>query len=157
MARENTAGLGVDNFYGPRLIPEGHGGTIKTEGAKNELSFEFTGAQVSAGEFDTIIIPAGSRVLSAVVEVSEVFVLGGTTPTINVGTVGSAATNGVSISEAGAEAADTYTDGDTEVTINGTFGAGLAVDTSVTVEMGGATPTSTAAGKARFVVVYAKV
>ena len=159
MSRENTAGLGVNNFYGPRSVPEGNGGTIKTEGGSNELSFEFTGANINDGDLDSITLPAGIRVLSSYVEVSEAFVLGGTTPTINVGTSGSAATNGVSINEAGGEAVGVYTDGDANVTINGTWATatGLATATVATVALGGTTPTVTSAGKARFVVVYVKV
>lgn len=160
MSRENSAGLGVSTQYGTRSTPDGAAGVIKTAGGSNELTVEFSGANINNGELDSVVtLPANVRVLSAYVEVETAFALGGTTPTINIGTDGSAATNGVSITEAGAEAAGTYTDGDAAVTINGTWATatGLLAGATVSIELGGTTPTVTDAGKARFVVVYAKV
>ncbi len=160
MARETTSGLGVYTQYGPRILPEGATGVIKTEGGTKELSISFSGQNINDQYLDQVfVLPANVRILSSYVEVEEAFVLGGTTPTINVGTDGSAATNGVSLDEAGAEALGTYTDGDSNVTINGTWAtpSGLLAGATVSVELGGATPTVTAAGQARWVVEYAEV
>ena len=146
MAKENTAGLGVFNVYGPRKTDEGRAGKINTAGVVNELEVSFRGDSYSTV---TAVIPAGAKVLDAYAKVDEVFVLGGTTPTINVGTSGSAATNGVPVSEAQAEALGSY-----DLTPAGTWAAVLAAATTVAVELGGTTPTITDAGEIKVVVRY---
>ena len=99
-----------------------------------------------------VILPAGSLPTLAYIDVSEVFVMGGTSPTILVGTSGSEATNGCVISEAIAEAVGTV---DITSTLTGTWDASLAAATTVGVTMGGTSPTATStAGKARLVVQY---
>ena len=158
---ENTSGLNVSTYYGPVSTPDGTSGSMNTMGAVAELAFEFSGRNINdGGQLDGFIkLPAGVRVVSAYVEVEEVFDLGGTSPTINIGTDGSASTNGVAITSAAAEAVGVYTDGDSSVSINGTWNtsAGLTAETSVSVELGGANPTATNAGKARVIVSYIKV
>ena len=152
MSKENSAGLGVNNRYGPFLIPDGVVGVIKTEGAVNELTLEFSGKNIN----DDVILgtlPAGAKPLEAYVEIEEVFALGGTTPIIEVGTDGSEVTNGVSIAEATAEATGTTV----ITTFAGTWANALTANTNVSVALSGTSPTVTDAGKARVVVRYVKV
>lgn len=152
MSKENSAGLGVNNFYGPRPTPDGATGVLKTEGAYNELTIELSGKNIN----DDVIsgtLPAGAKPIEVIVDIEEVFALGGTTPTVEVGTDGSEATNGASISEAIMEAVGT-----TVITsFNGTWANRLAATTTVSVALGGTTPTVTDAGNGRIVVRYTNV
>jgi hypothetical protein len=112
---------------------------------------------VSAGDFalqTDFKLPAGAVVKNVYVEVQEAFVLGGTTPTILLGTDTSEVTNGFVISEAQAEAVATY---DVTGTLTGTWAAPLAAETTVGLAMGGTSPTSTTAGKAKVIVEYVSV
>ena len=154
MSKENTAGLGVNTRYGPVAVPDGVGGVIKTEGAFNELTLEFSGQNINDGVEQNPVIPAGSLIVGAYAEIEEVFVLGGTTPTIDIGTLTSETTNNVDITEAQAEAVGTY---DIMGTPAGTWAASLAADTSVGIALGGTTPPATAVGKARVVIQYINV
>lgn len=156
---ESTSGLGTRNFYGPRSAKEGIEGGIKTEGTIKELTLKFTGQNINDDVFSTnlAVLPAGARPIRAIVSINEVFALGGTTPTINIGTDGSEATNGVSIAEAQAEAEGVLTDADSGVAINGTWGSELAADTQVSVALGGTTPTVGAGGYAVVTIEYIMV
>ena len=149
MGKENTAGLGVTNVYGPREVDEARVSTRWEGGQVFELEVAFRGDNYTLIETPAKKIPAGSKVLDAYLEVKEVFALGGTTPTINVGTDGSAATNGVDISEAQAEATGVY-----DLTPQGTWASVLAADTTIAVELGGTSPTITSAGHAVMVIRY---
>jgi hypothetical protein len=155
MAKEDTAGLQVDSRYGPVLVPDGAGGQLQTAGGKRELTFEFSGATINDDSEQNPIIPAGSLVIAAYAEIEEAFTLGGTTPTIVAGTVGTEATNGVAIADAGE--ADTIGTYDITASITGTWGAGLAADTSVGLALGGTQPVVGADGKGRIVIEYVKV
>ena len=65
MSRENSAGLGVNNQYGPRVVPDGAAGVFKTAGVNNELVIEISGENIN----DDIVkgfIPAGARPVDAV-------------------------------------------------------------------------------------------
>jgi len=159
MAFESNSGLGSRNFYGPRSAKEGIEGGIKTEGSVQELSLKFTGANINDDVFSTNLVqlPAGARILDAVVRIDEVFVLGGTSPVINIGTDGSESTNGISIDETRGEASATYVDADTGIAINGTWAATLAADTEVSVALSGTTPTVTSAGSAIVTIRYIKM
>ena len=151
MGYESNTGIDVSNHYGPRNTGGAIGG-IKTEGAIKELSIDITGEMLNSSFRPEAILPAGSLPTLAYIDVSEVFVMGGTSPTILVGTSGSEATNGCVVSEAIAEAVGTV---DITATLTGTWNASLAAATTVGVAMGGTSPTATAtAGKARLVVQY---
>lgn len=155
----NLASGTARNFYGPRSAKEGIEGGIKTEGSIQELSLKITGANINDDVFSTnlAVLPAGSRVLRAIVAIDEVFALGGTSPIINIGTDGSEATNGVSIDETRAEAAAVYTDADTGVAINGTWAAELTADTQVSVALSGTNPTVGDGGYAVVTIQYIKL
>lgn len=142
------------NHYGPRELNEARSGHKHAGGAEHELVFSFRGKDFSGTDYlgQTFSLPAGVVIREVVAEVTEAFALGGTSPTISVGTDGSAATNGVELSEAQGEAAGTYV-----LTGNGTWANPLAAATTVDVELGGTSPTITSVGACKFVIKYAKV
>lgn len=149
MAKENSAGLGVYNVYGPRTTAEGRAGDIRTSGVEKELELDFRGSNY--GQV-TATLPKGAKFLSATAKIVEAFNLTGTSPTILVGTSGSAATNyGISISEANAEAAGTVV---YNATGAGTWANPLAAATTVAVALGGTTPVATSVGLAKVVIRY---
>jgi hypothetical protein len=157
----NEAGLGVYNHYGPRVVGEEDGGVIKTEGAANEYSIDLTGEFINKviadGTSRSMMLqklPAGSLISTVLLEVEEVFVVGGTSPTLEIGTEGSEATNGASASEAQLEALGLY---DLTSTLAGTWAASLAAETQIGFALGGTTPTLGDGGKARLVIRYYKV
>lgn len=142
----------VNNHYGSRDTGKTVG-TLFTNGVERELVLDIDGDMVGNAAYALLApkLPAGATVLEAYAEVTEAFVLGGTTPTINVGTEGSEGTNGVEISEAQAEAVGTY---DITSTVAGTWANPLAAETTVGLAMDGTSPTVTSAGKMRVVVRY---
>ena len=149
MGIENSAGLGVNNTYGPRETAEGRSGEVKTAGVVKEVQLDFRGDNYSVV---SATLPKGAKFVEAVAHVEEAFALGGTTPTINVGTSGSAGTNyAIELSEAQSEAAGTVVYNSTGA---GTFANALAAETTLKVELDGTTPTITDAGKAKIVVRY---
>lgn len=148
MAKEQVNG--IYNYYGPRHRHEGVQGKLPMSGAEGELVIHFSG--------DTYLtvtgaMPAGAMVTGhALVEVSEVFALGGTTPVINIGVQGSEGTNRIAqISEAQAEAVGTYA-----IASAGTLAedAVLASAAVIKIALGGTSPTITAAGRAKVVIPY---
>jgi hypothetical protein len=155
---QQTAGT-TNNQYGIRDTQDGivGGGKLESQGSVVEAVVYARGSDFTSGAFDTqLTIPAGSKFVSAIAEVTEAFVLGGTTPTINVGTSGSADTDyGIELSEANGETVGTYFAEGT----NGTWSqtAVLANDTVVAVELDGTTPTVTDAGAMKVVIRYIKV
>jgi hypothetical protein len=158
MAIENTAGLGVNNQYGPRDTQEGllGGGELPHAGAMHEAVVYARGKDFGTGTtfITNKTLPAGSKFIEAIAEVTEAFVLGGTTPTINVGTSTSAGTNfAIELSEAEGEALGTIYN----ATGAGTFADDLAADTIIAVELDGTTPTVTAAGELKVVIRYLKI
>ena len=160
MSVEKAPLRGVRNIYGTR--EKGYDvGTIKTEGNSNELSTGLSGAMVAdiiAGKdvIAKVVVPKYSIIEKAYLYVDEAFVLGGTSPAVEVGTKGSESTNGVTLDEASLEAVGGY---DVTAALAGTWAAGssLAADTEVGVAVSGTSPTADAGeGKARLVVTYKK-
>lgn len=148
MSRENSAGLGVDNRYGPRTIPEGKVGGYKSTNAEVQFAINVDGEDITSAGFDTIVIPAGFKPVRAIVEVEDPGALV-TNSTIVVGTAGSEATNGVSISEAQAEAAGTYLID----SFNGTWANRLAANTAVGIAMSGTTTAAIVGGAYKIIIL----
>ena len=144
----------VNNHYGAREVKKSVGVT-RTEGFMNELTIDLDGDMVSAEAFPLLapILPKGAIIEDVFLHVEEVFVLGGTSPVVEIGTEGSEATNGVTLTEAQLEATGTY---DVTSALAGTWATGLAADTTVGIDLAGTNPTSTSAGKARVVIRYLK-
>ena len=156
MGYENKTGLNVHNHYGPRPTG-GATGVYRTEGSENELTIIITGETLNSTFELPVDIPAGAVVTKATAHVTEAFVLGGTTPTINFGTKDSETTNGGSLSEAQAEATGYY---DVTASLAGTWDAeaAFAAKTSVGIALGGTTPTADSdVGRVVVVVKYSNV
>jgi hypothetical protein len=142
----NADGLQVG--FGPNYPDFDEVGVVNKDGHERELRFELDGEKFVAGNYvfnQPFTLPAGAIPLYSHVQTREVFNLGGTTPVINIGSTG-AATRFGSVSEAQAEALGTYT---LSVTATPTTAA-----TTLTVALGGTTPTVTAAGKMEVVIGY---
>jgi hypothetical protein len=146
----------VHNFFGVRDSGETVG-VFKTEGGGNEVTLNITGEQLKrdAVTDDGILVPTtikGGFVISEVIaRVTKPFVLGGTTPTILLGTDGSLATNGVVLSKAQAEAVGIY-----KLTPVGTWAAPINANTLLGIGLGGTTPTVTSAGEVDIIVKYTR-
>lgn len=159
MGYESNTGLGVVNHYGARGTQDGlaGGGELAGgEGAVKEAIIYIKGTDFGAGtSFDTrFTIPAGAKFLNAQAEITEAFALGGTSPTINVGTNGSEGINyGLELSEAQAEATNPVYN----ATGAGTWASPLAAAAVVGVALDGTSPTVTSAGKAKVVIRYIKI
>lgn len=141
---------GVKNFYGPRTRFEGATGSMATRDAEREIVVFFDGANYTSV---SATLPAGAVVSeNAIVEVTEAFALGGTTPTINWGVSGTESTNRLAqLSEAQAEAVGVYS-----VASAGTLAKDTPLAAAVTlkVALGGTTPTITSAGKCKISIRY---
>lgn len=141
---------GVTNFYGPRGRSDSQGGQIGTVGSEKEFVLMFAGDNLT---LQSGAIPAGAAIITnAVVEIEEAFVLGGTTPVINVGVLGTEGTNRIcQISQANAQALGTYS-----YASAGTLAVNtpLAAAAAIRVALGGTSPTVTGAGRAKVVVKY---
>ena len=146
----------VHNHFGARTEINQTVGVYDTDGAMRELVIDFDGTVVGNAAFPLLAptLPAGAIIEDVYLVVDAVFALGGTTPAIEIGTEGSEATNGFTITEAQAEATGMK---DVTSALSGTWAAGLAADTTVGIALSGTTPTVTSAGKARVVIRYAKV
>jgi len=154
MTVEITGTRGVRAIYGTRETGGGMG-VIKTEGVSNELTVDLSVESITGDAWASVKIPAGSIPVEAYCEVTEAFTVTGTTPTINVGTEGSEATNGVEVTEAQAEAVGAY---DITASLQGTWTSPLAAETEIGVALSGTTPALTGtAGKARVTIVYKKL
>ena len=159
-AAGSTVVQDVSTHFGQRDFGD-VSGVIKTEGAINELTFDLDADVLKGKGFPIVqsMIPAGSRVRLALVEVEEAFTLAGTTPAVSIGTKGSEAANGLDISKAQLEAVGVY---DVSSTLAGTWhattGVGLLAKTDVGIILTGTTPSVTGTkGKARVVVQYFRV
>jgi hypothetical protein len=141
---------GVNNFFGARTRADGSAGEMNTIGAERQSVIVFSGAS-----YANVLgrLPAGATVVgNSLVEIAEAFTLGGTTPTIAVGVTGSEVTNRLAlISEAQAEAVGTYS-----IASAGTLAVNtpLAAAVTISVALGGTTPTVAAGGIAKVVTPY---
>ncbi len=149
----NPDGLRV--HFGTRAAgDEANFGTYGDVGTQKELVFEVKGTDFTSGVYTgpTITLKAGFTWRSGIAEVTEAFNLGGTTPTINVGVSTTEATNRMAqLSEAQAEAIGVY-----NMAGAGTLAANtpLAADATLSIALGGTTPTVTSVGKVRITVKY---
>lgn len=151
MSFENKAGIGVHNIYGPRKAVARGAGELKTFGALKELEIAFTGETLMSGSaLLGSVIPASAMVVDAYVECDEAFTLGAAK--VNVGTKGSAATNGIELTaKLGAVGAGTL---DTK---KGTYAARLVAGSELAVEASGTVTGITKGGKGKVVVRYLNI
>lgn len=106
MAYENSAGLSVNNQYGPRATG-GSVGVERTQDSVHQLSINFTGESLNQAFLPPVVIPKGALFLRYRLRIDEAFaVSAGGTVTFG-GTV--PGTNGVVLTEAELEAIGTKT------------------------------------------------
>jgi hypothetical protein len=135
----------------------GGAGVNKVEGMKEELVLDFTGLMFNdeADGLKPFVLPAGAIITDVFAYVEEAFVVSGTTPALEVGTNGSEATNGFTVSEAQLEATGAY---NLTSALAGTWDAEapLAADTQIGFALSGTTPAITDAGKAKFRIFFVR-
>lgn len=145
----------VNTHFGTRDT----GGTVgvnKIEGVKEELIIDFTGKDFNDGiglGLIPFVLPAGAIIKAVYMTVEEVFVTGGTFTALDIGTDGSEATNGFSVTDTQLETAATV---NLTGALSGTWDAeaALAADTTVSAVLTGAGASLTDAGKARFTILF---
>lgn len=151
---ENSAGLGVSNYYGVRDT----GGSVGLEHSTDsvhQLSIAFTGASLNQAFLPPVVVPKGAQFKRAILRVDEAFALTGTSPTVIFG--GTApATNGVVLSQAELQAIGTKTPASTGT---GTWAQASATGTTaaekVAKALGGTSPAVNAAqGKATLILEF---
>lgn len=97
MAFENSAGINVSNYYGPRNTGQSVGVERSTDSI-HQLSVFFTHEDLENSYLPPVVMPKGAKVLRYLLVVDEAFTLtSDTTATVQIGSAGSVATNGVSI------------------------------------------------------------
>lgn len=149
---------GLEVHFGTRKSGErANFGVTRTQGDEVELVAYVAATDFTSGTSTyngtTLAIPAGFTVRSVVAEVMEVFNIAGTTPTILIGVSGSVTTNyAASLSEAQGEAVGVY-----NLSGSGTLAANapLAAAQTLTVGMGGTSPTVTGTGGKVKIVITA--
>lgn len=144
----------VRNQFGRRDVG-GTEGVLKVEGMREQLVFDVTGAMFNqlADGLVPYVLPGGAILRNVFADVEEAFVATGTTPVLNIGTDGSEATNGFTLSEAQLESTGSY---DVTSTLKGTWAVNtpLAANTVIGKALGGTTPVVTNAGRVRITVVF---
>ena len=155
MGFKNQAGLNVSNYYGARDTG-GSVGVESTSSSEMTVAIQLTGASIADGFVPPVVIPKGALLNSAVLRVDEAFVVGGTSPTVQIGLAGSVATNNMELTEAELEAVGTKVPAETG---NGTFAVGsatgVAAAAKLAIALGGTSPTvSATAGKATLILKF---
>src|SRR6478736_3630627 len=139
---ENSAGINVSNFYGPRNTG-GSVGVEHSDDSIHQLSVALTGDSLNWNFLPPVVMPRGAQFKRAILRVDEAFVLTGTTPTVIIG--GTApATNGIVLTQAELQAIGTKTPASTGT---GTWAQSSTTGTTaaekVTKALGGTTPAVT--------------
>lgn len=148
----------VHNKFQGRELGE-QNGVYNSVNNETQVSLTITGAQLvrdvatNDAFLVPVVLPVGAVLGDVIVQVKEAFVLGGTSPTILIGTQGTEVTNGFVISKAQAEAVGTY---NVTATKTGTWASPIAAAATVGAALGGTTPTVTNAGKLDVIVKYTK-
>ena len=154
MPFENSAGLGVNNYFGPRDT----GGAVGVEQGESSVKFltvHLTGDMLNATYLPPVVVPKGAQFKRAMLRVDEAFVITGTSPTVIVGgTV--PGTNGIVLTEAELEAVGSKTPASTGT---GTWAQSSATGTTaaekITKTLGGTSPVVTkGVGKAQLVLEF---
>lgn len=147
----------VHNQFGARDAGDTVG-VLKIEGMEEELVIDLTGSGYNSNFVGNIpfVLPAGAVIKNVYLDVEEVFAVSGTTPTLKVGTKGSEATNGFSITKAQLEATASV---NLTSTLAGTWSAGapLAANTIVGFALDGSGAAATDVGKARITVQFYRI
>ncbi len=161
MGYENATGLGVFNQYGVRDT----GGSIGTECRGNSLvrlRIDLTGQSIAdaiAGFVPPVVIPKGALFKQGILRVDEAFNVTGTSPTVQIGAVGSVATNGVVLTETELETVGTKTIASAGA---GTWATSSSTGTTAAAKigfaLGGTTPVvSKTVGKATLILEFQQI
>lgn len=146
----------VNSHYGNRDTG-GTVGVLPSVGANEQLVVNLDGKLFAdvGNVLVTQTIPAGAIIKAVYMDVEEAFAVGGTSAGVDIGTDGSEATNGFSVTEAQLEATASV---NLTSALSGTWDAEapLAADTDVGFALFGTTPTLSETGKARFIIEYVK-
>ena len=151
---ENSAGIGVNNYYGQRATGQSVGVEHSTDSV-HQLSIAFTGTSLNNAFLPPVVVPKGASFKRAILRVDEAFTLGGTSPTVIFG--GTApATDGIVLSQTELQSVGTKTPASTGT---GTWAQGSSTGTTaaqkVAKALGGTTPTVTAGvGKATLILEF---
>ena len=154
MPFENSAGIGVNNFYGARDT----GGTVGVEQSTDsvhQLSIAMTGESLQSSFLSPFVVPKGAKFLRAVLRVDEAFTLTGTSPTVIFGgTV--PATNGFVLTQAELATVGTKTPASTGT---GTWAQASTTGTTaaerVTRALGGTSPVvASGSGKGTLILEF---
>ena len=142
----NVGGIGVGKRYGPTEADQHvDGGSQNSQGDGEYEAVVY----ITSEDFlvqTTGTLPDGAIIRQAYAVVTEAFTFtGGTSPTMDVGTDTSEATNGAGL--------DLTATGTEAGTLAGTWASPLAADITVGVATSG-TPTSVDTGKAKVVIKY---
>lgn len=157
MAYENTAGINVANFYGPR--DTGYAvGSEQTQESERRVRIDLTGTQLNATTVyvPNVVLPKGSLLKSAVLRVDEAFTLGGTSPTVIVGVSGTETTNGIVLTQTELQAVGSKVPASVGTgTWAPTSATGMTAAAKVGIVKGGTSPTVTAGvGKGTLVITF---
>ncbi len=146
----------VHNNFGPRDTGETVG-VNKVEGIKEELIIDLTPELINDGQLIPFVLPAGAVIKDVYMDVETAFVLTGTTPAVEIGTAGSEATNGFTITEAQLEATASV---NLTTALSGTWDAEapLAANTTVGIVTSGTNPVvANNNGKARVTILFDRI
>lgn len=146
----------VHNNFGPRDTGETVG-VNKVEGMKEELIIDLTPELINDGQLIPFVLPAGAVIKDVYMDVETAFVLTGTTPAVEIGTAGSEATNGFTITEAQLEATASV---NLTSALSGTWDgeAPLAANTTVGIVTSGTNPVvANNNGKARITILFDRI
>lgn len=154
MPFENSAGINVNNFYGPRDTG-GSVGVEHSDDSVHQLSIAFTGDSLQSAFLPPVFVPKGAKFLRAILRVDEAFTLTGSSPTLIFG--GTApATDGIVLTAAELAAVGTKTPASPGT---GTWAQASTTGTTaaqkVTKSMGGSSPAVTAGvGKGTLILEF---
>jgi hypothetical protein len=154
MTFKNQAGIGVSQNYGARNTGSAVG-LEDSDGSVFRLSVNLTGSTLNDLFLPPVVVPKGAKFRKYELRVDEAFVLGGTSPTVQIGAFGAPGTNGVVITQTELQAVGTKelsTAGAGTWAQNSTTGTTAAA--KVAVALGGTSPTATGAGKAILVLEF---
>ena len=157
------SGGNVTSFVRNQFGPRDTGGTIgvnKVEGIKEELIIDLNASMFASVPDGLVpfVLPGGAVIKAVYVDVEEVFIATGTSPTVLIGTNGSEVTNGFVISEAILEATGSA---NLTATLAGTWDneVPLAANTVIGIAVGGTGGPAIAAttGKARVTILFERI
>lgn len=149
MSYEDSAGLNVNNHYGPRTTELGKVGHRTTKAGQREMSITVTPESVTGSFSSPTILPAGSIVNAIYFEVEEAFDTAASTSLV----FGRNATNGANLLEANLEAAVAIYDLTSTAPI-GEFDTGVLTDMPMDWFIAAGSFADATVGIGKLIIVY---